>query len=228
MTTGMPLFHSILTGIALGDGRTHSAFKKANVDNEAGMKAINELCEMGIIRREESKKEFVSWAEDYKISDKLMFNTPFMRFWFAFVSPLFKGIKEGDYKEVQDRFLKRKVEEVSSMYEQLSLELVKLNFKDDPIVESGSYWDKEVEIDIYAKTKSGKIIVGTSTYSNTKMKKNSLTKLQEKCITAKIKPDFYILSSKKGFSNELKSLKGENLKLFTLRNFKSLTDETTT
>ena len=221
MTTGMPLFHSILTGIALGDGRTHSAFKKANVDNEAGMKAINELCEMGIIRREESKKEFVSWAEDYKISDKLMFNTPFMRFWFAFVSPLFKGIKEGDYKEVQDRFANRKADFVNLTFEQLSLELLKLEFKNDPIIQSGSYWDKDVEIDIYAKTKSGKIIVGSCRYSNSKIKKSELTKLQEKCKVAKIEPDIFVLSAKNGFSSELKSLKGENLKLFTLKNFRS-------
>ncbi len=217
----MPLFHSILTGIALGDGRTHSAFKKANVDNEAGMKAVNELCEMGIIRREESKKEFVSWAEDYKVSDKLIFNTPFMRFWFAFVSPLFKGIKEGDYKEVQDRFANRKADFVNLTFEQLSLELLKLEFKNDPIIQSGSYWDKDVEIDIYAKTKSGKIIVGSCRYSNSKIKKSELTKLQEKCKVAKIEPDIFVLSAKNGFSSELKSLKGENLKLFTLKNFRS-------
>ncbi len=222
MTTGMPLFHSILTGIAMGDGRTHSAFKKANVTHEVGMKAVDELCEMGVIRVEESRKKFTSWAEDYKISDKLIFTTPFMRFWFAFVSPLFKGIKEGDYKEVQERFTNRKADFVNLTFEQLSLELLKLEFKDDPIIESGSYWDKDVELDIYAKTTSGKTIVGTCRYSNSKIKKSELTKLQEKCVTAKIEPDIYLISSKKGFSSELKSLKGENLKLFTLKNFNSL------
>ena len=222
MTTGMPLFHSILTGIAMGDGRTHSAFKRANVTHEVGMKAVNELCEIGVIRLEVSKKEFTSWAEDYKISDKLIFNTPFIRFWFTFVSPLFKGIKEGNYKEVQDRFNNRKADFINLIFEQLSSELLKLEFKNDPLVECGSYWDRDVEIDIYAKTTSGKIIVGSCRYSNSKIKKNELTKLQEKCITAKIDPDIYVISSKKGFSSELKSLKGENLKLFTLKNFKLL------
>ncbi|WP_324171655.1 DUF234 domain-containing protein [Sulfurimonas sp.] len=217
-TTGMPLFHSILSGIALGDGRTHSAFKKANITNEVGIKAITELCEMEVIRLEPSKKEFTTWADDYKISDKLLFNTPFMRFWFAFVSPIFKGIKEGDYKEVQKRFENKQADFVSFMFEQLSLELVKLEFKNDPIVESGSYWDKDVEIDLYAKTKSGKIVVGSCRYSNSKVKKSELTKLQEKCEVAKIKADIFVISSKKGFSSELKALKGDNLKLFTLKN----------
>ncbi|WP_321777231.1 DUF234 domain-containing protein [Sulfurimonas sp.] len=214
----MPLFHSILSGIALGDGRTHSAFKKASVTHEVGMKAVNELCEIGIIRLEASRKEFTTWADDYKISDKLLFNTPFMRFWFAFVSPIFKGIKDGDYKEVQKRFENKQADFISFMFEQLSLELVKLEFKNDPIVESGSYWDKDVEIDLYAKTKSGKIIVGSCRYSNAKIKKSELTKLQEKCEKAKIKADIFVISSKKGFSSELKALKGDNLKLFTLKN----------
>lgn len=218
----MPLFHSILSGIALGDGRTHSAFKRANVTNEVGMKAVKELCEMNVIKLEASRKEFTNWAENYKISDKLLFNTPFMSFWFAFVSPIFKGIKEGDYKEVQKRFENKQADIISYTFEQLSIELLKLEFKDDPIVESGSYWDKDTEIDIYAKTKSGKIIVGSSRYSNSKIKKNELTKLQEQCQKANIKADIFVISSKKGFSSELKSLKGENLKLFTLKNFNKL------
>ena len=53
MTTGMSLYHSILTGIAIGDGRTHSAFKKANVEHDVGINAVKELCEMGVIKVEE-------------------------------------------------------------------------------------------------------------------------------------------------------------------------------
>ncbi len=222
MTTGMPLLHSILSGIALGDGRTHSVFKKAGVDSEVGIQAVTQLCEAGVIRIEKSHKEFTSWAEDYKISDKLLFNTPFLKFWFTFISPLFKGIKGGDYKEVSQRFLNRKTDLVSFTYEQLTLELLKIEFKNDPIVEIGSYWDKDVEIDIYAKTTSGKIIVGTTRYSNTKVKKSELSKLQQKCEVAKIAADIYVVSAKKGFSNELKSMKSETLKLFTLKSFKIL------
>ncbi len=221
-TTGMPLFHSILSAVALGDGRTHSAFKRANISHEVGMKAVKELCEMGILKLEESHREFTTWAEDYRLSDKLLFNTPFMRFWFAFVSPLFKGIKDGDYKEVQERFQNKQADTISYMFEQLSLELVKLELKDEQIVQSGSYWDKDTEIDIYVKTASGKIVVGSCRYSNSKVKKSELTRLQEKCERANIKPDIFVISSKKGFSSELKSLKSEKLKLFTLKNLQRL------
>ena len=75
---------------------------------------------------------------------------------------------------------------------------------------------------IFAKTKSQKIIVGACKYTNAKVKKSELTKLQEKAKEAGIKADIFVIISKAGFSNELKSLKGENLKLLTLKHFKVL------
>lgn len=224
LTTGMPLYHSILTGIALGDGKPHTAFKRANVTKEVGENALNELLDIGIIRLEKSKKIFTSWAESEAVSNKLYFTSPFLRFWFAFVSPLFKGVRDGDYKEIREKFTNRENEFMQLIFTQLSFDVLKLSFKEDPIVEISSYWDNDVEIDIYAKTKSGKIIAGTTKYTNTKLKKNELTKLQESCEKTKMKVDIFVLFSKRGFSNELKSLKGENLKLFSVKNFKKLVE----
>ncbi|MDB2562298.1 DUF234 domain-containing protein [Sulfurimonas sp.] len=224
LTTGMPLYHSILTGIAMGDGKTHTAYKRANTSKEVGDKAVEELRETGIIKLEKSKKVFTSWAEEdgEKISNKLFFTSPFLRFWFAFVSPLFKGVRDGDYKEVRERFTNRQSEFLQLTFAELSHEFLKLNAKEDPIKEISAYWDNEIEFDIYAKTSAGKTIVGISKYTNAKLKKSELTKLQEYCQKAKIQADVFVLFSKSGFSNELKSLKGENLKLFTPKSFKSL------
>ena len=170
LSTGMPLYHSILTGIAVGDGKTHTAYKRANISKEVGDKAIEELCDLGIIKLDKSKKVFTSWAEEdgEKVSNKLYFTSPFLRFWFAFISPLFKGIKEGDYKEVREKFQNRKSEFTNLIFEQLSQEVLKTSFKDDKIVECSSYWDNEIELEIYAKTKSGKIIAGSCKYTNSK------------------------------------------------------------
>jgi hypothetical protein len=224
LTTGMPLYHSILTGIAMGDGKTHTAFKRANTSQEIGMNAINELCDTGIIKLQKGSKHFTSWKENETVSNKLFFASPFLRFWFAFVSPIFKGIREGDYKELRERFANRESEFIQLPFVELSHELLKLNFVDDKIVEIGTYWDNEIELDIYAKTKSGKIIVGVCKYTNSKLKKSELTKLQELCAKSNIKVDTFVLVSKSGFSNELKSLKGEKLRLISLKNFKKLID----
>ncbi len=221
----MPLYHSILTGIAMGDGRTHTAFKRANVSAEVGMNAVEELCKTGIIRVEKSKKIFTSWSENESVSNKLFFTSPFLRFWFAFVSPLFKGVRDGDFKEVSERFANRESEFLQLPFVELSHEVLKLSFKEDPIVEIGTYWDNKIELDIYAKTKSGKIVVGSCKYTNSKVKKSELTRLQEICTDSKIEADIFVLFSKKGYSSELKSLKGENLKLLTIKNFKKLVEQ---
>ena len=224
VTTGLPLHHSILSAIATGDGQTHTAFKRANVSQEVGQKAVEELCETGIVSLEKSKAIFTSWDESSSVSNKLFFTSPFLRFWFAFVSPIFKGIRDGEYAEIRERFANRWSEFFNLTFVELSHELLKLNFVDDKIVEIGTYWDKEVSLDIYAKTASGKTIVGSCKYTNAKLKKSELSRLQELCEKAKIDADIFVLVSKSGFSNELKALKGESIRLITLKNFKKLVE----
>ncbi|HIP02016.1 MAG TPA: ATPase, partial [Campylobacterales bacterium] len=106
--------------------------------------------------------------------------------------------------------------------QQLTMELVKNSFVEDLIESIGSYWDKNIEIDILAKTKSGKIVAGLCKYSKAKAGKNELAKLKEDCKKAELDIDTYVIFSKNKFSNELKKEKSEDLKLFALRNIRSL------
>lgn len=237
MTLGDSLNHALLSGIALGDRRTHSAYKRARVSEKRGDPAIRYLCRTGIIEREASREvppqrehpsqKFKKEIEKHNISDKLHFTTPFLRFWFAFVSPLYKRIEEGNYAEFKSRFCERQQSFAGLIFEELSIELLKKSFQEDPVLEVGSYWDRQVEIDILAKTRAGKIIAGECKYTNTKINKSELTKLKEKCALAGFEPDIYILFSKRGFSNELKSLKEQNLRLVSVKSFKQLLEEVT-
>lgn len=222
VTKSDKITHALLSGAASGDRRTHSAFKRGRITKDEGESAIESLCEMGFMRIERSLE---TPPHGETIADKLDFSVPFMRFWFAFISPFFKSIKEGDFKEVKERFANRESGFSNLTFEKLSKELLKKSFKEDRIVEIGSYWDRDVEIDILAKTKSGKIIAGACKYSNSKANKNELTKLKEKCETAELTPDIFVLFSKSGFSNELKNEKGEDLKLYALKNFKTLVED---
>ncbi len=214
--------HALLSGVASGDRRTHSAFKRARITKAEGESVIDSLCAMGFMSIEKSLETPPNGEE---IADKLNFSVPFMRFWFAFISPYFKSIKEGDFKEVKEKFANRESGFSNLIFERLSKELLKKSFKEDRIVEIGSYWDRDVEIDILAKTKSGKIIAGACKYSNSKANKSDLTKLKEKCEAAKLTPDIFVLFSKSGFSNELKNEKGDDLKLYALKNFKTLVED---
>ena len=215
--------HSLLTGIATGDRRLHSALKRARLSRSDGEYALENLLERALLVYEHSLEGPPN--EDGKIDEKINFTLPFMRFWFSFVSPYFKGIKEGDFKEAKEALLNREQEFSELIFVKLSMELMKKSFKDDPIVEIGSYWDRNTEMDILAKTKSGKIVAGICKYSNAKAKKTELTKLKEQCALAELTPDVCVIISKSGFTNELKTLKGEDLKLLTLKNFKSLLED---
>ena len=211
--------HVLLSALAMGDRRVHSALKKARVSRIDGQRAIDTLCDRGMLEIENSLE---SPPNDDKIDEKLNFNIPFMRFWFSFISPFFKGIKEGDYKEVKDRFANRENGLSNLILEKLSYEILQKSFKEDPIVELGSYWDRNVEIDILAKTASGKIVAGACKFSNAKANKNELSKLKERCEKAQLSPNIYVLFSTGGFSNELKNAKSVELKLFALKHYKAL------
>lgn len=220
ITQSNKIHHALLSGLATGDRREHSAFKKAQVGRFQGEESIDFLVENDLLDRDKPQAKPLDEKEE--VSDKLLFTLPFMRFWFASVSPYYKSIKEGDFSEFKKAYENREQGFSNFIYERLVIELIKQNFKDDPIMKIGSYWDQTDEIEILAKTKSGKIIAGACKYSKSKMKKSELNKLKQTCEKVELKPDIYVLFSKSGFSNELKNEKGPELKLFALKHLNSL------
>ncbi|RLB68991.1 MAG: ATPase [Deltaproteobacteria bacterium] len=227
ITHSKPMYHAMLSAIAIGDRREYSAFKKVNIGREQGEEIIDFLIKDGFLIFDKSVEKPVN--EKDGISDKLLFVAPFMRFWFGVISPTYKSIKEGDYKEVKTRWSHMKADFSTLIYDQLILEMLKQGFKDafegDPIVAIGGYWDKNVEIDILIKRKSGELIAGASKYSKVKANKSELTKLKEKCSQAELDVDTFVIFSKNKFSSELKKEKGDNLQLFSLRNLTGLVAE---
>jgi len=223
VTFSNKLSHTLLSAMATGDRRVYSTFKRAHISREEGESALDTLLDSALIRFEYSVERPVNIDDDN--SDKLSFMTPFMRFWFAFVSPFYKTIKEGDYSEVEKSFASREHEFYELVFKKLSFELLRKLMIEDPIVEVGSYWDKNAEIDILAKTQSGKLIAGSTKYKNTKVKKTELSKLKEQCAKAELEPDMFVIFSKSGFTSELKALKGDDLKLFTIKSMKALVED---
>lgn len=223
LTGGYSVEHAILSGIALGDRKTTTSFKRAHVSFEEGMMCVENLCNKGIIEIESPQNYLLNKrGKDNKVAKKLLFTTPFLRFWFAFVSPIYKGIKDKNYKEFYEKFENKIAEFSDFIFEELCIELTTDFFEDDPIDKIGKYWDENREISIVARTKSGKIIAGNCRYVNSKIKRNELNKLINDCKDINLNVDIYILFTKNGFTSELKSMKNENLKLFTPRNLKIL------
>jgi len=217
---GDPEYNKILTALAIGDRRTNSAFKKVNISFDNGIEIIDDLCGLKVLKLEKSLQKLSKLDDQYTVSEKLLFTLPIVRFWFAFVSPIFKGIKEKNYEEFYKKYDNNKAEFSDIIFEQLSHEYLRLTTKEDFIFTLGRYWDDDTSLELLGKTKSGKIIVGSCKYTNNKIKKTELTNLKEKCKKLEIAVDTFVLFSKKGYTNELKVLKKtENLQLFTVKNF---------
>lgn len=215
ITKGNEKFHAVLSASALGDRRTNSSFKRIKMSFDDGMDIVEEMRDDGVIKLERS-------VGDAYVSDKILITSPFLRFWFAFVSPVFKGIRDKNFEEFFKIYNNRKVEFRDLIFDQLSHEFVKITFNEDKIYNIGRYWDDEIEIDLVAKTKSGKVIVGSCKYTEKKLKKSELTKLKENCEKVEITADIYLIFSKKGYSSELKSLKSDSIQLFTCKHLKEL------
>ncbi|WP_457744849.1 DUF234 domain-containing protein [Sulfurimonas sp.] len=232
LTLGNEANKRLLKALATGDRRIFSAFNKAGLNNGNGGAALNHLQEKGVIQLEYSREEhprelypdrkLKREEARHRISHKVLFSHPFIRFWFYFVQPHIKEIKEQNYEKFLKDFELKCNSYTSLVYEELSEVLLNYNLRDSHIISSGSYWDAKTEIDILTLTEDGNIYVGECKWTNHKINKKELHKLNDKCQKLDIKPTQIIFFSKRGFSKELEQLRGKNLVLFSSEDFKSL------
>ncbi len=129
-------------------------------------------------------------------------------------------IKDKKYDSVLEHIDLNK--HVSLSFEFLSQELLRKILSDEDIVQSGSFWTIDSEIDLFFKTIDGKIILGECKYKNTKICKSVLNSLQKKAKRLGLDVWRFALFSKSGFSNELTSIDNEGIMLFSLQDFKKL------
>ncbi len=211
-------YRDVLMAIAKGDSKIYSSIKKARLNEQLGERIVNDLKEMGIIRFEDSKELHTNSSKKYRIQSKLRFNEPFLRFWFGFVEAYMDEIKKGKTVNFIENFKAHYERLRSLVFEQLSEEFVNDYYRSKgiKILFSGSYWDKENEFDIFAITDKFEIILGECKYKDRKVCKSELTKLKAKALQSHLTVKEWVLFSKQGFSEELKSLKDRNLLLFDL------------
>ena len=227
-----PPYRNLLIAVARGDGKLLNVFKRARISEAAGGDLLSELVDLGIVQLEASrenplkeypKQKIKKHLRSYRIQSKARFRLPFLRFWFGFVEPYRRGIEQGKTQAFFENYKHHCDRCISLSFEQLSNELLEVYFAEkDPLLSKGSFWDRHSEFDLYAISRSKKVILGECKYKGRKICKNELNKLKEKALQSGIPVDTYVLFSKNGFSNELKHSKEENLLLFELEDFKRL------
>ena len=225
-THNNPVYHMLLSIVALGVNHEHDVFKKAKLGKDRGEEAIDYLEKKSLLKFDFSVEKPLKEGDGK--SDKVFFELPFMRFWFAMISPYYKSISEGDFSEFEEKWNQLRGNFSILLSNQLVLELVKQSvatkFSDDPIVSIGSYYDKHVQIEILAIRKSGKMLAGECKYSKDAAKINMLNSLKEKCQKAELDITDYVLFSKNGFSSEVEQVKDADITLLSHVHLSSLLD----
>lgn len=230
LTTNEPQYLKLLTNLARGDRRIFSAFNKSGLSNMSGGLSLKHLQEVGILEAEYSREEPVlkdgsklkREVARHRISHKMRFTSPFLRFWFYFISPMKKEIEVGNYEKVIENFRQHHQAFIGYTFEELSNEMLKHKLSSSQLIESGSYWDRHVEIDLMATSLDEKLIIGECKWTNHKLNKKELNKLLEKCEKIDFQPDILMLFSKRGFSKELLSMQDKHLRLYSCEDFEDL------
>ncbi len=232
LTLNEPNNKRLLRALAVSDRRIFSAFKRAGLNNANGGSALNYLQEKGLITLEYSREEPAKSLKPnsklkrevarHRISHKVLFTQPFVRFWFYFIAPHTKDILEKNYENLFSDFVLRQNSYTSLVFEELSEILLNYHIRDSQILSSGSYWDANVEIDILTITDDEKSYVAECKWTNHKVNKKELHKLKQKCEKLEIEPTQIALFCKSGFSKELLSLSGKSLALYSTEDFKAL------
>lgn len=222
----------LLQALAVGDRRIFSAFNRAGLNNGNGGGALQYLQEAGLIQMEYSREQDSREKNPnaklkrrdarHRISHKVLFTHPFVRFWFYFIAPQSKNIKNGDFKKVFENIDKHINSYTSLVFEEVSEVLLNYNLRESQIISSGSYWDANIEIDILTITADEKIYAGECKWKNHKVTKKEFHKLTEKCENLEIQPSQIILFSKRGFSKELRQMQGASLALYSCEDFEAL------
>lgn len=237
LTLGEKNNQRLLRALAVGDRRIFSAFNRAGLNNSNGGSALNFLQEKGLIQIEYSREEPAKSLNPngklkkeiarHRISHKVLFTQPFVRFWFYFIAKYTKEIQAKNYTNVIKNFQERRNSYTSLVFEELSEVLLNYHLRDAYIISSGSYWDANVEIDILTITHDERVYVGECKWTNHKINKSELTKILDKCARLDIKPTQIALFSKRGFSKELMSKQGKDLALYSAEDFKALIKKST-
>ncbi len=227
-------YRRLLISVARGDGKILNIFRRARLSESAGGQMINELSEAGIVHIEDSRETRIKRTggqkipkelRRYRIQSKVRFSLPFHRFWFGFFEPFRRDLSRGDDGSFWENFNKHKERAQSLIFEQLSNDLlIHLYSQDDPIISSGSWWNRDSEYDIMACTESGTVILGECKYKGRKITKAELTKLKDKAHNAGIRVDRYALFSRNGFSKELYGMEGSELLLKNIDDYQLLLD----
>jgi len=221
-----------LKALARSDGKPVNIARRAALSRARGQGIYHTLAGVGVLYKESSRETPPKLQSNgrrrkeergYSVQDKVRFTLPFHRFWFTFVEPHARAVEAGDFTPVFKALEEGFDRYVSFTFEELANALIKTRFaSESPILEKGGYWDRINEFDLLARTADDKVIVGECKWKSHKICKSQLSKLKAKCARSGLRPHYFALFSRSGFSKELAENRDPNLLCFDLKDFERL------
>lgn len=220
---------AVLNRLSIGDRKSYTVYKKENISQMRGRMLFKALFEKGVIKKEKSREKplrdfkgqlIKKHLRRYEIQDKIHFCDNFTRFWFTFIKPY---LEDKIRQEHLLEYIMSHIDKyISLCFEELSIELLIKKIGLDNITSFGSYWDKNIEIDLLIETKDGTIIAGESKWKNHRINKKILNALEKKVQRVDFNVDKLALFSKSGFSKELSVQNNKAIELYDIKDFKEL------
>ncbi len=214
-------YFSILRAIALNNTKMNEIVQQTQLERGLVGKFLDNLIQLRIVERKlpVTENPLKSRRGIYVITDN------YFRFWFRFVYPYLTYIEEGRTNFVLEKIKSDLSTFLGDVFEKICRQYLIAHPEHVPFEFSrlGSYWDKDVEVDIVATDDKQKhFLLGECKYSNKKVGTDILeaTMAKSKFLPGNAKQFGFILFSKSGFTEDLiKRAKAENVQLFDL-NFK--------
>ena len=214
-------YHSILNAIANGASKNNTIATKLNMQTGSLNKYLDNLLELGIIKKESPINDKNTRKTIYRINDGTY------RFWYQFVLPNLSAIELG----LGDKIYTEYIEPALSDFMGESFEQIYIDFFDrlnvdmllpELITKRGRWWGnnpkmkREEEIDLigYGKTTT---LFSEVKWTNKKLDINVVNDLIEKSKLIKADKPYYIFFSKNGFTDAVYELthQSTNIKLIS-------------
>lgn len=210
-------YNAIISAIASGKSKLNEIATTVHIPTSNCTKYLNNLIELGVLRKvtpvlQQNKKKTI-----YQIQDNLF------QFWHRFIPKNMGSIMRGRIEQTYDTHIKAYLNEyMGKIFEEMCftylLKYAPLPFE---LGEFGTWWGndpkrrKEVEIDLlFTSYDQTEAIFGECKYRNEVTGMEVYESLLEKAeLFPHIKKKYYYIFSKSGFSERLKKIQSDTIKL---------------
>ena len=209
------MYNTIIEAVALGNTKLNDIFTKTNIEKSKLSVYIKNLMSLSILQREFSVDSGLKERANanrglYHITDN------FFSFWYHFVFGNLSELESDDVNGIYTylvapelaKYTSHKFEDICRQYVRQQNLGNKLPFRYEKM---GRYFDRNVEIDIMARSKDKKeFLLGECKFKNSPLNLSDFKKLKEKFVPPAGVNVYFYLFSKSGFTKDVIKLEEEN------------------